>query len=147
MSERLKTSGGSPVQTVPSHGVLLGEAFRVWLRIAALSFGGPAGQIAVMHRILVEEFMAAFRDAGALNPLLAGTLGGLLATWVTCALLPLDLPWRPLHRGSARQSGSERCIDGHHGCRRRRDPEPCHLVRHPPDLQGCSSYGMETSQI
>ena len=33
----------------------LGEAFRVWLRIALLSFGGPAGQIAVMHRILVEE--------------------------------------------------------------------------------------------
>jgi chromate transporter len=33
----------------------LAEAFRVWLRVAALSFGGPAGQIAVMHRILVEE--------------------------------------------------------------------------------------------
>ncbi|NVD46116.1 chromate efflux transporter [Qipengyuania atrilutea] len=31
------------------------EATRVWARIAALSFGGPAGQIAVMHRILVEE--------------------------------------------------------------------------------------------
>jgi chromate transporter len=28
-------------------------------------------------------FMAAFRDAGALSPMLAGTLGGLLATWVT----------------------------------------------------------------
>jgi chromate transporter len=28
-------------------------------------------------------FMAAFRDAGALHPMLAGTLGGLLATWVT----------------------------------------------------------------
>jgi chromate transporter len=27
----------------------------VWLRVAALSFGGPAGQIAVMHRIVVEE--------------------------------------------------------------------------------------------
>jgi chromate transporter len=27
----------------------------VWLRIAALWFGGPAGQIAVMHPILVEE--------------------------------------------------------------------------------------------
>jgi chromate transporter len=27
----------------------------VWIRIAALSFGGPAGQIAVMHRLLVEE--------------------------------------------------------------------------------------------
>ena len=33
----------------------LAEASRVWARIAALSFGGPAGQIAVMHRILVEE--------------------------------------------------------------------------------------------
>ena len=31
------------------------EASRTWARIAALSFGGPAGQIAVMHRILVEE--------------------------------------------------------------------------------------------
>ena len=31
------------------------EAVRVWARIAALSFGGPAGQIAVMHRVLVEE--------------------------------------------------------------------------------------------
>jgi chromate transporter len=31
------------------------EAFWTWVRIAALSFGGPAGQIAVMHRILVEE--------------------------------------------------------------------------------------------
>ena len=31
------------------------EAARIWARIAALSFGGPAGQIAVMHRILVEE--------------------------------------------------------------------------------------------
>jgi len=33
----------------------LGEATAVWARIAMLSFGGPAGQIAVMHRILVEE--------------------------------------------------------------------------------------------
>lgn len=40
---------------LPSHGVSLGEAFWVWLRVAALSFGGPAGQIAVKHRILVEE--------------------------------------------------------------------------------------------
>jgi chromate transporter len=31
------------------------EAVRTWARVAALSFGGPAGQIAVMHRILVEE--------------------------------------------------------------------------------------------
>src|SRR6266851_8086295 len=39
----------------PAHGVSLGEAFRVWLRVAAMSFGGPAGQIAVMHRIIVDE--------------------------------------------------------------------------------------------
>ena len=31
------------------------EAFRVWTRVALLSFGGPAAQIAVMHRILVDE--------------------------------------------------------------------------------------------
>lgn len=31
------------------------EACLVWLRIGLLSFGGPAGQIALMHRILVEE--------------------------------------------------------------------------------------------
>jgi chromate transporter len=37
------------------HGIPFSEAVRVWARIAALSFGGPAGQIAVMHRILVEE--------------------------------------------------------------------------------------------
>ncbi len=40
---------------MPDHGVTLAEAARVWARIALLSFGGPAGQIAVMHRILVEE--------------------------------------------------------------------------------------------
>ena len=37
------------------HGIVFAEAVRVWTRIAALSFGGPAGQIAVMHRILVDE--------------------------------------------------------------------------------------------
>ena len=39
----------------PGHGIPFREAVRVWAKIAALSFGGPAGQIAVMHRILVEE--------------------------------------------------------------------------------------------
>jgi chromate transporter len=31
------------------------EAFRVFAKIGLLSFGGPAGQIALMHRILVDE--------------------------------------------------------------------------------------------
>ncbi len=39
----------------PAHGIPFADAVRVWARVAALSFGGPAGQIAVMHRILVEE--------------------------------------------------------------------------------------------
>jgi chromate transporter len=37
------------------HCVSLREALGVWARVAMLSFGGPAGQIAVMHRILVDE--------------------------------------------------------------------------------------------
>jgi len=33
----------------------LREATRVWMKVGLLSFGGPAGQIAVMHRELVEK--------------------------------------------------------------------------------------------
>ena len=32
-----------------------GEAFWVWVKVALNSFGGPTGQIAVMHHYLVEE--------------------------------------------------------------------------------------------
>ena len=38
-----------------NRNVPFAEALRVWTRVALLSFGGPAGQIAVMHRIVVEE--------------------------------------------------------------------------------------------
>ncbi len=31
------------------------EFFKVWLKIGCVSFGGPAGQIAMMHRIAVDE--------------------------------------------------------------------------------------------
>ena len=31
------------------------EALKVWTKIGLMSFGGPAGQIALMHRVLVEE--------------------------------------------------------------------------------------------
>lgn len=41
----------SPPPPLPS----LAEAARTWARIGLLSFGGPAGQIALMHRVLVEE--------------------------------------------------------------------------------------------
>jgi chromate transporter len=33
----------------------LAEAFAVWLRIGLLSFGGPAAQIALMHREIVDN--------------------------------------------------------------------------------------------
>src|SRR5215831_17691478 len=48
------TASGRPAAT-PAHGVTFREALGVWTRVAALSFGGPAAQIAVMHRILVDE--------------------------------------------------------------------------------------------
>ncbi len=38
-----------------SHGIPFAEGMRTWAKIGLLSFGGPAGQIAVMHRILVDE--------------------------------------------------------------------------------------------
>lgn len=39
----------------PAPAIGFAEALAVWARIALLSFGGPAGQIALMHRILVVE--------------------------------------------------------------------------------------------
>jgi chromate transporter len=42
-----------PIET--PERVSFGEALRVWTRIGLLSFGGPAGQIATMHRELVEK--------------------------------------------------------------------------------------------
>ena len=70
----------------PSHGVSLRAAFRVWMRVALLSFGGPAGQIAVMHRILVDEkrWVSEERFLHALNycMLLPGPEAQQLATYI-----------------------------------------------------------------
>jgi chromate transporter len=77
----------SPPPASPrDHGITLAEAARVWARIAALSFGGPAGQIAVMHRILVEEkkWIGEERFLHALNycMLLPGPEAQQLATYI-----------------------------------------------------------------
>ena len=68
------------------HGVPFAEAMKVWLRVAALSFGGPAGQIAVMHRIIVEEkkWIGEQRFLQALNycTLLPGPEAQQLATYI-----------------------------------------------------------------
>jgi chromate transporter len=56
MNQKMSGAPGevSPLQALPPD-IPFREAFWTWARVAALSFGGPAGQIAVMHRILVEE--------------------------------------------------------------------------------------------
>jgi chromate transporter len=75
-----ETEHGKPVP------VTFGEAFRVWLKIGLLSFGGPAGQIALMHRVLVEEkkWVSEGRFLHALNycMLLPGPEAQQLATYV-----------------------------------------------------------------
>ncbi|MGE4076739.1 MAG: chromate efflux transporter [Reyranella sp.] len=69
-----------------AHGEPFGEAMKVWTRVAALSFGGPAGQIAVMHRIIVEEkkWIGENRFLQALNycTLLPGPEAQQLATYI-----------------------------------------------------------------
>jgi chromate transporter len=62
------------------------EAFKVWLKIGCINFGGPAGQIAMMHRILVDEkkWIDEPRFLHALNfcMLLPGPEAQQLATYV-----------------------------------------------------------------
>jgi chromate transporter len=62
------------------------EALRTWMRIGFVSFGGPAGQIALMHRVLVEEkrWISEERFLHALNycMLLPGPEAQQLATYV-----------------------------------------------------------------
>ena len=55
MTSGASSLSSSDMRPANDHGISLSDATRIWARIAALSFGGPAGQIAVMHRILVEE--------------------------------------------------------------------------------------------
>jgi chromate transporter len=86
------SEGSSPAQrgrrtanTAAPHPTLA-EATRVWARVALLSFGGPAGQIAVMHRILVDErkWISEARFLHALNfcMLLPGPEAQQLATYI-----------------------------------------------------------------
>jgi chromate transporter len=66
------------------------EAFRLWLKIGCINFGGPAGQIAMMHRMLVDEkkWIDEPRFLHALNfcMLLPGPEAQKLATYIGWAL-------------------------------------------------------------
>ena len=69
-----------------SHNVSFTTALRTWLSIGLQSFGGPAGQIAVMHRILVDEkrWVSEQRFLLALNycTMLPGPEAQQLATYI-----------------------------------------------------------------
>ncbi|WP_347987275.1 chromate efflux transporter [Methylomonas sp. AM2-LC] len=62
------------------------EAFRFWLKLGFISFGGPAGQIAIMHQELVEKrhWLSEQRFLHALNycMLLPGPEAQQLATYI-----------------------------------------------------------------
>jgi chromate transporter len=70
----------------PAPPIPFGEALRLWTRIGWLSFGGPAGQIALMHRELVERrrWISETRFLHALNycMLLPGPEAQQLATYI-----------------------------------------------------------------
>ncbi len=44
-----------PPGIIGAEPVALGDATRTWFAISLQTFGGPAAQIAVMHRVLVDE--------------------------------------------------------------------------------------------
>jgi len=76
----------TPTVVPATRNVSFRDAFWTWCRVAALSFGGPAGQIAVMHRIIVEEkkWISEERFLHALNycMLLPGPEAQQLATYI-----------------------------------------------------------------
>lgn len=66
--------------------ITLAQAFRYWLRLGFISFGGPAGQIAIMHQDLVEKrrWISEKRFLHALNycMVLPGPEAQQLATYI-----------------------------------------------------------------
>src|SRR5262249_1149245 len=78
----IEPQGGDPSPTAVSFG----EALRFWLKLGFVSFGGPAGQIAIMHQELVEKrrWISEKRFLHALNycMLLPGPEAQQLATYI-----------------------------------------------------------------
>jgi chromate transporter len=76
---------GSNADT-PPHRVRFVDAFKFWLKLGFISFGGPAGQIAIMHRELVDErrWISQRRFLHALNycMVLPGPEAQQLATYI-----------------------------------------------------------------
>lgn len=55
MESKIANELSSPSTDGPVHPVPFREAIKVWFKIGVLSFGGPAAQIALMHKMLVED--------------------------------------------------------------------------------------------
>ena len=81
----MPASLSDPVHPTPAYPTLA-QALRVWFRIGCLSFGGPAGQIALLHREVVDErrWISDTRFLHALNfcTLLPGPEAQQLATYL-----------------------------------------------------------------
>lgn len=83
----MTSARSDPVPSATSpQSVSFREAFWTWVRVALYSFGGPAAQIALMHRILVDEkrWVSENRFLHALNycMLLPGPEAQQLATYI-----------------------------------------------------------------
>jgi chromate transporter len=80
----MDTSDGRPVTAPPPVGFR--EALRFWLKLGFIGFGGPAGQIAIMHHELVERrrWISERRFLHALNycMVLPGPEAQQLATYI-----------------------------------------------------------------
>ena len=90
MSSRLQEAGTPPLESsVPLEApqpVSFRQALWFWLKLGFISFGGPAGQIAIMHTELVERrrWISERRFLHALNycMLLPGPEAQQLATYI-----------------------------------------------------------------
>ncbi|MCW5635005.1 MAG: chromate efflux transporter [Rubrivivax sp.] len=84
--QRDPTPASQPAAPERPAAVSFAEAFRFWLKLGFVSFGGPAGQIAIMHAELVERrrWISERRFLHALNycMLLPGPEAQQLATYI-----------------------------------------------------------------
>ena len=80
------TAGGGDGAGPSARRVSFGEALRFWTKLGFINFGGPAGQIAIMHEEIVDrrKWVSNARFLHALNfcMLLPGPEAQQLATYV-----------------------------------------------------------------
>ena len=82
MSAAVQPGAAADIAAAPP-AVGFAEAFRFWLKLGFISFGGPAGQIAIMHTELVERrrWISEQRFLHALNYCMLLPGPGSTATW------------------------------------------------------------------